>query len=166
MRARRSFRDVFRSDPAAGARTPGRVNLMGDHTDYNGGFVLPTVIPQETLVEIAFGEGVHQLYSANFDRMVRFGSGALTDFARYVGGCVRVLEQRGIEIPPLNFYVASNVPVGAGLSSSAALEIATLRALDCMLGLGLTSEEVARLAHRAEVGFAGVACGIMDQFDP
>ena len=87
----------------------------------------------------------------------------MVDFARYVGGSVRVLEQSGTTVPPLRLRIISDVPVGAGLSSSAALEVATLRALDALLGLNLDKATVAFLAHRAEVEFAGVACGIMDQ---
>src|SRR3954453_21356284 len=153
----RSFRDVFGIDCVVSARAPGRVNLMGDHTDYNDGFVLPTTIPQQTVVDAAPGNGMHEVYSATLDRMARFDTGALTDFARYAGGCVRVLERGGARIPPLRLRIASDVPVGAGLSSSAALEVATLRALDGLLGLGLDPEEVAHLAHRAEVEFAGVS---------
>lgn len=163
MRAGRSFLEVFGVPPAVTARAPGRVNLLGEHTDYNGGFVLPTVIPQQTVVEAALGRGMHQVYSATLDRLVRFGPGDLVDFSRYVGGCVRVLEQRGIEVPPLKLRIDSNVPVGAGLSSSAALEVATLRALAELLGLALENEEIAALARRAETEFAGVSCGIMDQ---
>jgi galactokinase len=163
MTGGRSFRELFGTDPVVSACAPGRVNLMGDHTDYNDGFVLPTVIPQQTRIEIAYGNSMHEVYSATLDRIVRFGSGALDDFARYVGGCIRVLEQSGVEIPPLRFRIASEVPVGAGLSSSAALEVAILRALDRLLDLNLDPEQVACLAHRAEIEFAGVACGIMDQ---
>jgi galactokinase len=159
----RSFQEVFAKDPMVAARAPGRVNLMGDHTDYNQGLVLPTVIPQQTAVEVAIGSGLHEVYSATLGRTARFGGGALTDFARYVGGCVRVLEEGGTRIPPLQLRIVSDVPVGAGLSSSAALEVATIRALDALLGLKLEAEEVASLAHKAEVEYAGVACGIMDQ---
>jgi len=161
--AGRSFRDVFGIEPAVTASAPGRVNLLGDHTDYNRGFVLPTVIPRKTVVEAALGGGMHEVYSATLDRLVRFGPGELVEFARYVGGCVRVLEQRGIEFPPLKLRIDSDVPVGAGLSSSAALEVATLRALAALLGAELDPEQAAALAHRAETEFAGVSCGIMDQ---
>src|SRR3954452_3763770 len=123
----RSFRDLFGMKAAARGRAPGRVNLIGDHTDYNDGLVLPTVIPQQTVVELAVGAGEHQAYSTTLDRITAFGSGEMSDFGRYVGGCVRVLEQRGIEVPPLRIRIASDVPVGAGLSSSAALEVAMLR---------------------------------------
>lgn len=159
----RSFRDVFSTDPIAIGRAPGRVNLMGEHTDYNGGYVLPTVIPQETTVEVSFGAGSHTVYSATLDRLISFDGGPLSDFGRYVGGCVRLLEKTGVGVPPLRIRIASTVPVGAGLSSSAALEVATLRALVGLLGLYLDRDTIAELAHRAEVEFAGVNCGIMDQ---
>jgi len=160
----RSFLQVFGIPPTVTAAAPGRVNLLGDHTDYNGGFVLPSVIPQETVVEAALGTGVHQVYSATLGRLLQFGEGGeLAEFGRYVGGCVRVLENRGVAVPPLRLRIASQVPVGAGLSSSAALEVATLRALADLLGIVLEAEEIALLAHCAETEFAGVSCGIMDQ---
>jgi galactokinase len=161
--ASRSFQENFGKYPTVAARAPGRVNLIGDHTDYNEGFVLPTVIPQQTTVEVAIGSGPSEVYSAALDRALRFDSGPLTDFARYVGGCVRVLKNRGASIPALQLRIASDVPVGAGLSSSAALEVATIRAIGALLGLDLAPDEIAALAHKAEVEHAGVACGVMDQ---
>jgi galactokinase len=159
----RSFAEVFGKNPIIAAQAPGRVNLMGDHTDYNQGFVLPTIIPQQTVVEAGFGADRHEVYSATLDRMTHLNGGELVGFGCYVGGCVRVLEERGTKIPPLHLRISSDVPVGAGLSSSAALEVATIRALNSLLGLGLGPDDVALLAHRAEVEHAGVACGIMDQ---
>ena len=158
-----NFREIFGKDPTVAARAFGRVNLIGDHTDYNQGFVLPTVIPQQTVVTAAVGSGLHEVYSATLGRTARFDGDVLTDFARYVGGCVRVLEERGTSIPPLQLCIDSDVPVGSGLSSSAALEVATIRAVDALLGLEIGAEEVAALAHKAEIEYAGVACGIMDQ---
>ena len=157
------FAEIFGTKPIVAAHAPGRVNLIGDHTDYNQGFVLPTIIPRQTVVEAAIGSGQHQVYSATLDRMAQFNGGELVDFARYVGGCVRVIEQRGAEIPPLQLCITSDVPVGSGLSSSAALEVATIRALNALLGLDLGPEDIAVFAHQAEVDYAGVACGIMDQ---
>src|SRR4051794_32174103 len=106
---------------------------MGDHTDYNQGFVLPTIIPQQTMVETGFGTDQHAIYSATLGRMTQFNGGELADFGRYVGGCVRVLKERGTNIPPLQLRISSDVPVGAGLSSSAALEVATIRTLNSLL---------------------------------
>ncbi len=163
MNTVRGFREVFGNDPTISAAAPGRVNLIGDHTDYNQGYVLPTVIPQQTTVEAAIGSGRHAVYSATLDRIVYFDGGELSDFGRYVGGCVRVLQSRGIEVPPLQLRIASDVPVGSGLSSSAALEVATIRAIAALLKLTLGAEETALLAHKAEVEYAGVSCGIMDQ---
>jgi len=159
------FEAVFGIAPEAAATAPGRVNLLGDHTDYNDGFVLPSTIPQETAVQIAVGSGDDEAYSATLHQHARFRRQGepLTGFARYVGGCLRVLEAEGIQIPPMRLLVHSDVPVGAGLSSSAALEVATLRAVDARFGLGLDPVRVAQLARRAEVEHANVACGIMDQ---
>jgi galactokinase len=159
----RTFEELFGKHPAAVANAPGRVNLIGDHTDYNQGYVLPTVIPQRTLVEAAIAGDRHQVYSAILGRLISFDGGALTDFARYIGGCIRVIEARGVNVSPLQLRIDSDVPVGAGLSSSAALEVATIRVLGALLGLDLPAVEIALLAHKAEVEYAGVACGIMDQ---
>jgi galactokinase len=162
-----TFETLFRQPPSAAGWAHGRVNLMGDHTDYNAGFVLPIAIPQQTHVEIAAAPGCtdHEAHSVTLKQTVLFvaAEGVLPDFARYIGGCVRVLEERGVEVPPLKWRIASDVPVGAGLSSSAALEVAALRALNSLLSLGLDSMEIATLAWTAERRHAGVACGIMDQ---
>src|SRR5436190_2659057 len=160
---RRSFQEIFGKHPTVAASARGRVNLIGDHTDYNQGFVLPTVIPQQTTVDLAVGSGLSQGYSATLAGMVASDIGTLTDFALYVGGCVRVLKDRGAAIPALELRIASDIPVGAGLSSSAALEVATIRAIDALLGLDLAPDAIAALARKAEVEHAGVASGIMDQ---
>jgi galactokinase len=140
------------------------VNLLGDHTDYYGGFVLPTIIPQQTTVQIGIGVAEDEFYSAAFNQHLRFPRSApLSGFARYISGCVRVLEQAGLALPPLRMAVQSDVPIGAGLSSSAALEIATLRALNAYFGFGLDPVRLAQLAQSAEVKYGGVSCGIMDQ---
>ena len=151
---------------AAQASAPGRVNLLGEHTDYNDGFMLPLATPQRTEVLLASsGDGQHHAYSATLGMGVTFApaSRAPEGFARYLEGCIRLVEQHGATVPPLRIYVRSNVPPGVGLASSAALEVAMLRALRVLLGLELDNLTVARLAQRAEIEFAGVHCGIMDQ---
>jgi galactokinase len=159
-----SFEALYGTSPAARGEAHGRVNLIGDHTDYNDGFVLPTAIPQKTVVETALGAGRHEAFSANLDRRVTFADvGPLPDFARYLGGCLRILAEDGIAVPPMRFRIASTVPLGAGLSSSAALEVATLRATAGLLGIAMTPVELARRAQRAEIEWAKVAVGIMDQ---
>ena len=145
---------------------PGRVNLLGEHTDYNDGFVLPIATPMRTSVSVApSGDDAFHFYSEEMGDVVlmaRRGSLA-SGYGRYIEGCIRLLEQRGHEIAPLRIYVRSNVPVGSGLSSSAALEVATLRALRKYLRIELSDIDIAKLAQQAEIAYAGVQCGIMDQ---
>ncbi|MGZ8268537.1 MAG: galactokinase [Burkholderiales bacterium] len=163
----KTFEDVFNGEPEARAEAPGRVNLLGEHTDYNEGFVLPTAIPQRTHVALRRITGeVFSVYSANLARTASFTLEAPPPqrFASYVYGCVRgVTEATSTPVPPLELHVASEVPIGVGLSSSAALEIATLRALRSLLHLDLDDVRLAQLAQRAEIDYAGVNCGILDQ---
>ena len=161
-----SIAHFFGGAPEAHESAPGRVNLLGEHTDYNDGFMLPVATPQRT--EVALGssrDGHFNLYSATLDASARFGreAGAPPGFASYIEGCVRMVEAEGITVPPLRVYVHSNLPVGAGLSSSAALEVAMLRALRSLLGLPFDDVALARMAQRAEISYAKVNCGIMDQ---
>lgn len=162
----KSFAERFGGPPGIQASAPGRVNLLGEHTDYNDGLVLPTSIPQRTRVSLRVAaERVHTLYSANLDESASFSSAEppQPQFARYVYGCIEVVRQHGAEVPPLDIYVASDVPIGVGISSSAALEVATLRALRELLHLEIDDIVLAQLAQRAEVEFAGVNCGVLDQ---
>jgi galactokinase len=167
-----TFQDLFHNAPAIEAQAPGRINLLGEHTDYNDGFVLPTVIPQTTTVHIGPSADVHHhFYSAALNQQVNLSPTATPaeGFSRYVIGCLRLLEQRGIQIPPLNVWITSSIPIGAGLSSSAALEIAVLRgvrtlgAQRSLFALALSDVDLAQIAQQAEHEYAGVNCGIMDQ---
>ncbi|WP_413172115.1 galactokinase [Anabaena azotica] len=160
------FQQIFNQPPETQASAPGRVNLLGEHTDYNDGFVLPTAIPQQTTVQVGFSnDGQHQLYSENLQERANILEIHHTPsgFASYIFGCIEVLKQAGYTIPSLNVYVKSSVPMGAGLSSSAALEVATLRAIRQLLDLPIDDVEIAQLAQQAEIHYAGVQCGIMDQ---
>lgn len=151
--------------PAVLAAAPGRVNLLGEHTDYNDGFVLPTAIPQRTRVAMRpVGEEIH-VHAVTLRSEARFGIDSMPDdhFARYVFGCLKVVAELGHDIPGLDIHIDSDVPMGVGLSSSAALEVATLRALRELLDLDIDDVHIARLAQRAEIEYAGVHCGIMDQ---
>lgn len=151
-------------DAVAGA--PGRVNLLGEHTDYNDGFVLPVAIAQRTRVTMRRnGSSTFALHATELDETVRFGFDAppTEHFATYVYGCLALARTQGADIPGLDIEVRSDVPMGVGLSSSAALEVATLRCLRQLLDLPLDDVLVAQLAQRAEIEYAGVRCGIMDQ---
>jgi galactokinase len=156
----------FGGPPQVHASAPGRVNLLGEHTDYNDGFMLPVATPQRT--EVAMGPSADEqfhLYSATLGETVVYPHGGHPPhgFASYIDGCISLLEKRGVAVPPLRIYVSTQLPVGAGLSSSAALEVATLRALRSLLSIELDDVSLARLAQRAEIEYAGVNCGIMDQ---
>jgi galactokinase len=162
----KTFGDVFGGVPLALGSAPGRVNLLGEHTDYNDGFVLPIAIGQQTHVALRPNrEPRFRLYAAALDAESSFGPGdePTEQFARYVHGCIAVTEGAGFEVPALDIHVASDVPIGVGLSSSAALEVATLRALRTLLSLPFDGVRIAQLAQRAEIEHAGVRCGIMDQ---
>jgi galactokinase len=160
------FQQIFGKTPETQASAPGRVNLLGEHTDYNDGFVLPTAIPQRTTVNLGFSkDGQHHFYSQELDERVSISDNEHTPpgFASYILGCIRLLQQKGQSIPPLNLHVSSSVPMGSGLSSSAALEVATLRGVRSLLNLDLDDVRIAELAQQAEIQYAGVNCGIMDQ---
>ena len=143
------------------ASAPGRVNLIGEHTDYNGGFVLPCAIGRR--VAVAVGRGGGGLYSADFEEMRPLGEKD-SSWADYPRGVVWAMAEAGHEVGDFRAAFAGNVPLGSGLSSSAAIEAATALALDALGGLGLGSKDLAVLCQRAENGFVGVNSGIMDQY--
>lgn len=159
------FQQIFQMAPKAQAHAPGRVNLLGEHTDYNDGFVLPTAIPQQVAVSLGFSpDQKHHFYSHELEQQIDVnGENSAPGFGNYVLGCIRVLEQAGYSIPPLNVYVTSSVPIGSGLSSSAALEVAVIRGVRSLLNLPLDDVQIAQLGQKAEIEYAGVVCGIMDQ---
>jgi galactokinase len=149
------------------AEAPGRVNLIGEHTDYNGGFVLPAAIPQRTRVELTPMDGHDvEVHSATLRATERYRLGGEQPgrgWLDYVQGITSVLASGGHRIRGFTARIESNVPLGSGLSSSAALEIALLRALRAAFGLSFSDEEMARLGQRAENEFVGAPVGIMDQ---
>lgn len=160
------FEELFGHTPQAAASAPGRVNLLGEHTDYNQGLVLPLAIPRHVHVEIAAGvDGWHRFHSVQLDETVQFQDGreAPPGFAVYLQGCIEVMRGRGHAVPAIHALVDSTVPIGSGLSSSAALEVAMLRALRALLATDVDDEQIAYLAHEAETRYAGVNCGILDQ---
>lgn len=146
------------------ASAPGRVNLIGEHVDYNGGPVLPMAVARRTAVVAGLGHGF-QAASTRDDVVDRFDPdgpmrGGWTDF---LAGVVRALRRRGLAPAGAALAVASTVPVGGGLSSSAALAVAAARALAALGGHALTGAELARVAWEAEHDEVGVRCGTMDQ---
>lgn len=163
-----SFHDLFGRDHDIAAEAPGRVNLIGEHTDYSGGFVLPAAIPFCTRVELARRQDRRvRLWSAQFAGRdpIEFEAGGEQhqgDWADYVRGMTWSLASAG-PIGGFDARIESRVPVGGGLSSSAALEIAIGRALRSVFGLPLDDVQLAVAARRAETDFVGAPVGIMDQ---
>ena len=160
------FESVFGAPPQAVGDAPGRVNLLGEHTDYNDGFVLPIAIAQRTRVAMRRSSGRQfALHAQGQGGTVRFtlDEPPPEHFASYVFGCLVLVREQGGDIPPLEIHVESQVPMGVGLSSSAALEVATLRCLRQLLALPFDDVLIAQMAQRAEIDYAGVNCGIMDQ---
>ncbi|MBC3843790.1 galactokinase [Streptacidiphilus sp. 4-A2] len=165
----RAFRARFGGDPEGVWQAPGRVNLIGEHTDYNDGFVLPLALPHATRVAAARRtDGRLRVHSAQAAQpaevdLAGLVPGSVEGWAVYPAAVVWALREAGHEVGGADLYVDSDVPVGAGLSSSAALECAVGLAYSDLHGLGLELPQLALLAQRAENGFAGVPCGVMDQ---
>lgn len=146
---------------------PGRVNLIGDHTDYNGGHVLPIAIEQGNYLLIRRSElPPARLYSANVDQEARILPNDVTkqrDWADYVRGVYLFARQVCTDLPPFDALYFGDLPLDSGLSSSASIEIVTAIGFES-LGCKLSQSEVVKLSRRAENDFVGVFCGVMDQF--
>jgi galactokinase len=158
------FQGSFASRPLAGASAPGRVNLLGEHTDYNGGPVLPFAIPRRTVVLAGPGEG-WEAVSASDGRVVRFDPDAAPEgrWTDYLSGVIRVLHEMRAAPPGGRIAVASGVPAGAGLASSAALAVAAAKAVSQVSRRRLSREALVEVAFHAEHDIVGVQCGRMDQ---
>jgi galactokinase len=169
--ARREFTDRYRSEPTHLAWAPGRVNLIGEHTDYNDGFVFP----------MATEAGIVLAARPRPDRTVRVWSRLMGDafeltldgpipkgpaqhWSNYIRGVLAGLLARGVTLPGFDAVATENLPAGGGLSSSAALEVATATLAEALTGAALDPVEKALLCQEAEHTYAGVPCGIMDQF--
>jgi galactokinase len=161
------FVALFGRSPRVVESAPGRVNLIGEHTDYNDGYVLPTAIPQRTVVELApRGDSSVQVASDSMGGPPReYTLGAEVrrgDWLDYVAGLTFVLGAEGIPLTGFDARISSDVPVGSGVSSSAALSVAMLRALRKAFALGIDDVALPRFARRAEADFVGAPVGIMD----
>jgi galactokinase len=150
-------------------RSPGRVNLIGEHTDYNEGFVLPAAIDRAIVLAVALNGSRHcRLLAADLDAAAEAEIDALRrselGWPNYLLGVVDQLRRSGVDVPGIDCAFGGDIPIGAGMSSSAALEAGIAFALDALLALGLDRVALARIAQAAEHEFVGVHCGIMDQF--
>jgi len=149
---------------------PGRVNLIGEHTDYAGGFVMPAAIDFGTLAAVSpRQDGQIEVWSENFAEGVTYAADALPNrgkrhWSDYPLGVLWALREAGVDVPPFSLTLQGDVPVGAGLSSSASVEVATAFALLDVAGASMARVEIAKLCQRAENVYADSSCGIMDQF--
>ena len=165
-----TFNNKWPEKPRIVAAAPGRVNLIGEHTDYTGGFVLPAAIDRE--IVFAAHESVDSVirgYSIDYDEEASCEIGAYDPghpsvWFRYVMGVLSELEKTGRTQRGFRFVFEGNVPIGSGLSSSAALELAVLTALEGLMDFRMEDVEAAQLCQRAENNFVGMNCGIMDQY--
>ncbi len=166
---RREFEARFGREPRV-FRAPGRVNLIGEHTDYNGGFVLPMAIDHECAIAVAKREDrIIHVRSLNMNDADEFGldneperkKGA---WLNYIEGMARILERRGVNLSGADMLIFSTVPTGAGLSSSAALEVVSGWALSVISGQTVDKTVLALVGQQTEHEFVGAKVGIMDQF--
>ena len=170
MTIRESFEQTYGAPPEVVVRAPGRVNLIGEHTDYNDGFVLPAAIDRAIAYAGRRRSGrVVRVYSVDFNATAEFDLDDIqkdlaNPWTNFLRGVVKFLEADGHRLIGADIAFGGDVPREAGLSSSAAIEVGATVFWDKLLGLGLDPVYVVKLARRAENEFVGVPCGIMDQF--
>jgi galactokinase len=162
------FRDKFSGQPVI-CRSPGRINILGEHTDYNEGYVLPAAIDKSIYVAISkrmdsqvclYSAAFREDFTVSVDNIVP----ASVQWANYILGIVDQLQKNGFTPGGFNLVIDGDIPVGSGLSSSAAVECAVIFALNTLFEFGLPRMQMALMAQKAEHLFARVNCGIMDQF--
>jgi galactokinase len=165
-----AFVEIFGVAPRASAWAFGRVNLIGEHTDYNGGFVLPALIPQSTVAVVAPGAGsTVRVWSRELSLGLAYETFTLgaeaprRTWVDYVQGVTVALRRAGVSLRGFDLALASDVPLGSGLSSSAALEVSLLRALRQLQALPIDDLTIATIGRAAETDFVGAPIGIMDQ---
>ena len=162
------YKELFNSEGSFYA-SPGRINLIGEHTDYNGGFVFPGAVDKGMIAEIKpNGTGKVRAYAIDMSDYAEFGlneeDAPKASWARYIFGVCREIIKRGGEIQGFDTVFAGDVPLGAGMSSSAALESTYAFALNDLFQLGIDKFELAKIGQATEHNYCGVNCGIMDQF--
>ncbi len=166
----KKFKEQFNSAPAIIVRSPGRVNIIGEHIDYNEGFVLPGAIDKAAYIAISLrDDDTINLYAADLNETFSTIIPAIkpvgdVSWPNYIIGAAAQLAKKGLLTKGFNAVLASDVPIGAGLSSSAAVESATIFALNELLKANISNTEIIKMAQITEHEFAGVRCGIMDMF--
>lgn len=160
------FHEKFGDTPQAVAFAPGRVNLIGEHTDYNHGFVFPVAIDCYVVVAASLAPDNSKVWSSSFADPAVFSverESTIQGWGRFPAGCAWILRRNGDVVPDINAVVVSDLPTGAGLSSSAATEMAFLTLWNHLATLGRSPKELALAGQACEHEFVGVKCGVMDQ---
>lgn len=166
---RKSFKNHFKTKPFL-VFSPGRINLIGEHTDYNDGFVFPAAIDKGIVLAIQKNEeNISNVYALNKEEMYSFEVNEISSlknggWKNYIIGVVAEIQNLGIKINNFNIVFAGDIPGGAGMSSSAALENSIVFGLNELFDLALTKEQMILISQKAEHNFVGVKCGIMDQY--
>ncbi len=164
------FFEQYHHQPTVIVRSPGRVNIIGEHADYNNGFVLPAAIDKAAYLAVSLRDDqeihltaldLNEKFSTTVDELKPIGD---VSWPNYILGSAAQFLKHGIQLPGFNAVLTSNVPIGAGLSSSAAVECATVFALNHLLKTNIERVAMVAMAQKAEHEYAGVMCGIMDQF--
>lgn len=167
---RHEFQNQFGAEPTAVVKGPGRVELLGNHTDYNEGYVLPVAINVDVLAAGKLRDDRKMaVYSANFETLVEFGLDSIefdeaNTWSNYVRGVVHFIQEAGVSLHGADLVIDGNVPIGSGLSSSAAIEMAVGFLLQTLEGFEMSGPDLALIGQKAENKFVGVNTGIMDQF--
>jgi len=170
LNSKKRFFDHYNNKPDVISLAPGRINIIGEHTDYNLGFVLPAAIDRniQFLVKRSKNNKI-SVWSENFqEKEVFFVNDLQVSLKKkwidYVKGIFWVLEKEGYSLGGVDALIIGDIPLESGLSSSAALEVSVLNALNKLFHLSLSKEQIARLSQKAENDYVGVSCGLMDQF--
>ncbi|MGI6295287.1 MAG: galactokinase [Armatimonadota bacterium] len=169
-RIKEDFSKIFESSMQAIVKGPGRVDLMGSHTDYNDGFVLPVAVNVDVLAGGRLREDRKvAVYSANFEQLVEFDLDSIefdnvNTWSNYVRGVIHFLQESSVALRGADMVIHGNVPIGSGLSSSAAIEMATGFLMQTLNGFEMSGPDLALIGQKAENKFVGVNTGIMDQF--
>ncbi len=165
-----TFKELYSTPPSLLVRAPGRINLIGEHTDYNDGFVFPAAINKEIIFAVSPSrQPESSFYAANLRKGALLNHSMLVPISQpswinFFAGVIAGLQQRGFSIPAVNCVFGGDIPNGAGLSSSAALEVGFATALQHLFNLPLEPWDIIKIAQQAEHEYVGVKCGIMDMF--
>tara|TARA_Y100001970_G_scaffold3445_1_gene3969 strand:- start:150 stop:1217 length:1068 start_codon:yes stop_codon:yes gene_type:complete len=163
------FKELFHMDFSVSSDAHARVNLIGEHTDYTGGYVLPSLLEFKTNIKVSKNDKKqYQVYSENFNEIKNFSDfikSKNNDWIDYIKGCLFVFYDENKHIPNthLNFYISSTIPMERGISSSSALCVGVLKSLNCFFNTNYSNKHIAILAQKVERDYIGVSGGIMDQ---